>query len=346
MRPEVSVFVPTYNRKEYIEQALQSIFMQEVTFSYEIVFHDDASTDGTAEILKQYENKYPNIVRGVYQKENQFSKGNLAAIWNCQLEMCRGKYCAMLEADDYWIDKHKLQKQYDYMETHPECALYMHNAWKLDMQTGKKELLNTFSESGYYSQRDQVICGLGSKFPATGSFFFIMEYLRVDLPEFVVKAGVGDYPIRQIVANKGKVYYDEQPMSVYRYMSTGSFMKEMKDHLDIYINYVIKMSMFYKQFSEYLDFCFDDIYAKKIDSDILGLAAATCDHREMIPDIGENWLRERLNDCFDLLEGNGWIEAVKDRSSSDETIWIYGTSRLGACCKHSLEKMVCALRAL
>ena len=94
---EVSVFVPVYNHREYIAQTLDSILMQKVTFPYEIVIHDDASTDGTTEIIREYEARYPVIIRCMYQTENQFSQGNLHPIWNCQLYMCRGKYCAMLE---------------------------------------------------------------------------------------------------------------------------------------------------------------------------------------------------------------------------------------------------------
>lgn len=334
MRPEVSVFVAVYNHKEYIAQALDSILKQKVTFSYEVVVHDDASTDGTAEILRSYEKRYPEIIKGVYETVNQKGFANL----DCLFSLCSAEYCALLDGDDFWSDEQKLQRQYDYMTAHPECVLYMHNAWKLDVLTGEKRLLNTFPASGSYELREHVLCGLGSKFPALGSYFFRMNRLRGCYPRFAIETGVADYPMRVMLATQGSVYYDERPMSVYRYLTNGSFMKNIRDHLNAYVDYTLKMCAFYKKFNEYLEYRFDDIYEKKIDSDIWGLAAATCDHREMIPDIGENWLRERLNDCFDLLEGNGWIEAVKDRSSSDETIWIYGTSRLGACCKHSLEK--------
>ena len=332
---EVSVFVPVYNHRKYIAQTLDSILMQKVTFPYEIVIHDDASTDGTTEIIREYEARYPVIIRCMYQTENQFSQGNLHPIWNCQLYMCRGKYCAMLEGDDYWSDPDKLQRQYDYMESHPECSLYMHNAWKLDVQTGSKVLLNTFSQSGYYSQREQVLCGLGSKFPATGSFFFVLEYLRKDLPEFVIEAGVGDYPIRQIVANKGAVYYDERPMSVYRYMTRGSFMKSIRDNMDKYVDYIVKMCVFYQRISEYLDHKFDDIYSMKIDSDILGMAAATYDCREQVEPA---WLQNKLDIFYRMLSGGQWIEDVKKLLDRDEAVWIYGTSTLAAICKQSLEQ--------
>ena len=338
MKKEVSVFVPAYNHAAYIAQALDSILMQEVTFPYEIVIHDDASTDGTTEIIREYEARYPDIIKCRYQKNNQLSHGNLFATWDCQFEMCSGKYCAMLEGDDYWTDKHKLQCQYDYMEAHPECALYMHNAWRLDVRTGEKTLLNTFPESGYYAQREQVLCGLGSKFPATASFFFVMDLLRTDFPWFVVGTNVGDYPIRQILANRGQVYYDETPMSVYRYMTSGSFMKNIRENMDAYLTYITKMCVFYKKFSEYLDNRFDDIYSKKIDSDILGMAAATCDCRECVPEVEQEWFTEKLNYCYRLLDGEQWVGELKRQIGEKESVWIYGTSTLAAICKRSLDK--------
>lgn len=338
METQVSVFVATYNHKDYIAQALDSILAQEVTFPYEIVIHDDASTDGTTEIIKAYEKQYPDIIKCVCESDNQFSQGNLVPIWDCHLYMCTGKYCAILDGDDYWSDSKKLQIQYDFMEAHPECSLYMHNAWRLDVQMGDKVLLDTFPRTGYYSQREQVLCGLGSKFPATGSYFFIMDYLRKDFPSFVIDAGVGDYPIRQIVANKGMVYYDERPMSVYRYMTRGSFMKRIRDDLGAYVKYITKICYFYQQIDEYLGNRFSDIYSKKIDSDILGLAAATYCYKEEVLNTDDGWLINKLNSCYEMLAGSQWIQLVKKQLEKASGIWIYGTSMLGAICKRSLEQ--------
>ena len=338
LKPQVSVFVPTYNHKDYIAQALESILMQEVSFPYEIIIHDDASTDGTTEIVKEYERLYPNIIKCVYQTENQRSQGKLSATWDCHFSMCTGKYCAMLEGDDYWSDHQKLQRQYDFMESHPQYSLYMHNAWRLDVQTGEKVLLNTFPKSGCYSQMEQVKCGLGTKFPATGSFFFIMEYLREYFPRFAIETGVGDYPIRQVLADHGKVYYDERPMSVYRYMTKGSFMKSIRDNMDAYVNYITKMCVFYKRFNEYLGNRFQDIYSEKIDSDILGMAAATYDCQEKALGIDNRWLVDKLNTCYELLTGDQWIGSVKKQLARTDAVWIYGTSTLAAICKSSLEQ--------
>lgn len=338
MQPEVSVFVPTYNHRDYIAQALDSILMQEVSFSYEILIHDDASTDGTTELVKEYENRYPDIIRCMYETTNQYSKGNLFANWDCLFGMCRGKYCAILEGDDYWTDSQKMQRQYSFMKAHPECMLYMHNAWRLDVCSGEMNLLNTFPQSGYYSQTEQVLCGLGSKFPAAASYFFVMNALRENFPEFIIEAGLGDYPMRQILANKGEVYYDERPMSVYRYLTGSSFMKNIHEKLDAYVTYILRMSTFYNCLNAYLDYQFDEIYSKKIDSDILGLAAATYKCKDAVPDIKDKWLATKLQFFYTILSGDGWIESVKEKINKDECVWIYGTSALAAICKQSLAR--------
>lgn len=335
MEKKVSIFVPVYNHKDYIARALDSILMQKVEFAYEIVIYDDASIDGTTEIIQFYEKNYPHIIKNLHQKTNQIKEGKLSASWECLFDMCTGKYCAILEGDDYWSDPYKLQRQYDYMEAHPECSLYMHNAWRLDVLTGKKELLNTFPKSGCYSQREQVLCGLGSKFPATCSFFFVMDLLRTDFPEYVIDTGVGDYPIRQILAKKGTVYYDERPMSVYRYMTQGSFMKSIRDNLDKYVDYIVKMCVFYRRFSGYLNHKFDDIYSMKIDSDILGMASATYDCRETV---GPVWLQNKLDAFYHMLSGEQWVDYLKKLLDQGESVWIYGTSTLAAVCKRSLEQ--------
>lgn len=114
--PMVSIRCATYNQEQYIGQALDSFLMQETNFPFEIVVHDDASTDRTADIIREYEKKYPLIIKPIYEKENQYSKrdGSLQRIIS---EACKGKYIAFCEGDDYWTDENKLQKQVNVLES-------------------------------------------------------------------------------------------------------------------------------------------------------------------------------------------------------------------------------------
>lgn len=110
----------TYNHEKYVEQAIKSILNQKTNFRFELIIHDDASPDKTADIIKAYAQEYPEIIHTVLQTENQYSKGK--TLFEFYLPLCRGKYFAFCEGDDYWIDEYKLQKQVDYMEAHPEVA--------------------------------------------------------------------------------------------------------------------------------------------------------------------------------------------------------------------------------
>ena len=123
--PVVSVCVITYNHGKYIRQCLYGILMQEVTFPYEILIHDDASPDNTAEIIRKYEAKYPEIIKPIYQTVNQYSQGIDVGKYN--FERAVGKYIALCEGDDYWTDPKKLQIQVDFLEEHPEYVGTAHN---------------------------------------------------------------------------------------------------------------------------------------------------------------------------------------------------------------------------
>lgn len=134
----VSICCNTYNHENYIEQCLEGFVMQKTTFPFEILVHEDASTDNTASTVKEYERKYPELFRSVYQTENQFQKQN--TLINILFKMARGKYIALCEGDDYWTDPYKLQKQVDFLEKNEEFVLCSHR-YNLYLQNSG-ELIN------------------------------------------------------------------------------------------------------------------------------------------------------------------------------------------------------------
>ena len=123
----VSIQCLTYNHALYIRQCLDGFVMQKTNFRFEAIVHDDASTDGTQDIIREYEKKYPDIIKPIYQKENQYSKGIPGFITNLVSSKCKGKYIAICEGDDYWIDPNKLQMQVDFLESHPEYSMCFHD---------------------------------------------------------------------------------------------------------------------------------------------------------------------------------------------------------------------------
>ncbi len=120
--PVVSICCITYNHAKYIKSALDGFLKQHTDFDYEILIHDDCSTDGTTEIIKDYAERYPDIIFPLYEDENQWVKGRRGNL-EFNYPRARGKYIALCEGDDYWIDEYKLQKQVEYLENHPECGL-------------------------------------------------------------------------------------------------------------------------------------------------------------------------------------------------------------------------------
>ena len=122
----VSIWCMCFNHEEYVAQTLDSFLMQETDFPFEVIVSDDASTDGTADIIRSYAEKYPDIFKPVLLEENQFSKGvNLFAQYFFQ--RTEGRYVAFCEGDDYWTDPKKLQIQVDFLEANPDYSACAHN---------------------------------------------------------------------------------------------------------------------------------------------------------------------------------------------------------------------------
>ena len=127
-KPLVVIRCLAFNQEKYIRQCLEGFVSQETDFPFVAIVHDDASTDGTADIIREYESRYPDIILPIYETENQYSKhdGSLRGIMQKAVDSTGAKYIAFCEGDDYWTDTHKLQKQCDFMEAHPECSLTYH----------------------------------------------------------------------------------------------------------------------------------------------------------------------------------------------------------------------------
>lgn len=123
-QPILSILCAVYNHEQYLRDCLNGFVMQKTDFQFEAIVHDDASTDKSAEIIREYAEKYPNIIKPIFESENQYSKqdGSLSRIMNETMSHS-SKYVAICEGDDYWTDPNKLQKQVDFLESHPEFGM-------------------------------------------------------------------------------------------------------------------------------------------------------------------------------------------------------------------------------
>ncbi len=227
----VSICCLAYNHKNYIRKALDSFLMQKTNFKFEILINDDCSTDGTTEIIKEYEAKYPDIIKPLYQQENQYSKsfkGHMMS-FNFNFPRVSGKYVAMCEGDDFWVDDTKLQKQFDALENHPECSFSTHTV-RCTTESGKptKELIpaKDTMKVGVISSEDAIrgVCRLPYAFH-TSSYFFRAEYLDEILhhrPDFLEFSPMTDVVLMLFFAAKGCYYRFEETMSCYRRDSVSS----------------------------------------------------------------------------------------------------------------------------
>lgn len=215
----VSIRCIAYNHEKYIRDALEGFVMQKTNFRFEAIVHDDASTDGTAAIIREYAEKYPDIIKPIYETENQYSKHD-GSLWRIMNEACVGKYIAMCEGDDYWIDPYKLQKQVDFLDNNPTYSIIWHDAYiesngKIIKQYKR---YNTDSESPI----SDIIYN-GGLFIPTASIL-VKKDIFVSLPDISVRC---DYTIQMYSAYMGKAYYIKTPMCVYRYNSAGSWTSKI-----------------------------------------------------------------------------------------------------------------------
>lgn len=227
----VSICSLAYNHEKYIRQALDGFVNQKTNFKYEILIHDDASTDGTADIIREYEKKYPDLIKPIYQTENQYSKGRKIS-FEIQFPRASGKYIAMCECDDYWTDEYKLQKQFDAMEQNPNCSFCTHVVQLINEDGTKRDEVRpakNFVNSGLIKSDNfsKIAFGSHAYFFQTSTYFFKTEYakeLSESTPDFV-KAPVsfGDSSLMLYLSTKGDAYFIDEIMSCYRGCSRGSW---------------------------------------------------------------------------------------------------------------------------
>lgn len=215
----VSIICNTYNHFPYITDCLEGFLKQKTNFSFEVLVHDDASTDGTDTIVREYAKRYRNIIKPIYQSVNQYSRGiNISMQY--QFPRVRGKYIALCEGDDYWTDPLKLQRQYDIMEKYPDIDICAHSVERISASTGKRiDFIEPYKQDKIILT-EQVIMKEGG-FVGTSSLFF-RSRLNYDIPKFR-KILPLDYTIQIHGALRGGMLYLCNPMSVYRWMTPGSW---------------------------------------------------------------------------------------------------------------------------
>lgn len=208
--PKVSVSIITYNQKDFIIDCIESILVQSFK-DLEIVIGDDCSTDGTSEICKHYQNKYPNLIKYYRRSENLGMMGN----WIATLKNCSGEYIALCEGDDYWTDPLKLQKQVDFMEAHPDYSIIAHNVQIIGQEFGRA--VNTpyhkGRQSGMVSTLDLI---QGFRLPTNSILYRAIHQSSLFQEAWMLQLRSADKCLYLTLAHQGPVYYEDALMAAYR----------------------------------------------------------------------------------------------------------------------------------
>ncbi len=257
---EVSVVCLAYNHGKYIKRALDGFVSQKTSFSYEVIVHDDASYDDTQSIVLEYAERYPEIIKPVLQKENQYSQKN-PIHKNFTAPIVRGKYVALCEGDDFWTDCNKLQKQYDVMESHGDCSMCVHKVQKVT-EDGS---FHPHSCPDFEMEEQKLnvadFLKLQPRYPFQTSSFFMRSDLWKELvnnpPIFRQVAGVGDEPMLLFMVTHGKIYYLKESMSCYRIFSIGSYSYHLKRSVENKVRSVECMYNMMYEFDKYTNHAYD-----------------------------------------------------------------------------------------
>lgn len=243
----VSICCLTYNHKKFIKTALDSFLSQKTDFRYEIIVYDDCSTDGTQDILREYAEKNPGIFRLYLSENNNYKNDSGQMFVKYLLPHAEGKYIALCEGDDYWVDIHKLQKQYDALEMNGDCSICFHDAMICDMDGNTLHQSQMSSRKHYKNRTCKYSCAeiLELDFYPTASIFFRSDALKsITIPDYFYNRTCEDLPIRITLGALGNSYCINEPMSAYRIGNPNSasgriinngmaISKTLKGHIEI-----------------------------------------------------------------------------------------------------------------
>lgn len=248
---KVSIYCLVYNHGKYLRDALEGFVNQITDFDYEVIVHDDASTDNSSEIIMEYARKYPTIIKPIIQKENQYSKG-VRILDEYVLPRLTGDYIAICEGDDYWTDRDKLQVQADFLDLHLEYSGCVHNTIRKDLWHNKEAVM--YPIVGDHDLNFESLIQDGGACYHTSSLMYRCMY-ALERPEFFNKAvGYSDYPLAIYLVTSGKVRFIDRVMSTYRYGTEGSWSKRTAINKKAILNTTYSKIEMLKSVDQYMNY--------------------------------------------------------------------------------------------
>lgn len=264
----LTVWCLTYNHKQYIGEALDNILNQQVNFKFDIIIFDDASTDGTSQIVREYAEKYPDMIRAYILKNNTYNHSMRNVMLDTfKKENLKSKYVAICEGDDYWTDTNKLQMQVDFLEKNKDCVMTIHSAKQMNYRDKTFKEMRPFKEG--YVPINQIIMETSDIIPTASSVLKLEAFL---IDEEFPNCPVGDKRIWLSVIKKGKIYYFDKEMCVYRYMHNTSWSKNYMLDIRSLSEMYLKLANFYFEYDRYTKGAFKPYPIYKGLSFICGIA--------------------------------------------------------------------------
>jgi len=259
--PLVSVALVTYNQARFIEQAVLSILEQETRFAFELVISDDFSTDGTRDILLDYQKRYPDKIRLILADRNLWKAiPGLETSPTCNiaiLSACRGKYVALLEGDDYWTDPYKLQKQVSALDSDRSCVMCFHSAKVMHEESRLDYCMNAGVGQSHFDLHDIL-----SREWFIPSASMVFRNVISPLPEWITEMLSGDQCLHLLLADKGRFLFLDEVMCVYRKHQDGMSVRLVPDYWTKVIPSWIFM---YSRFNRYFENRYDEDFRCRID---------------------------------------------------------------------------------
>ena len=246
MSKKLTIICLTFNQVKFIRQTIESFLMQKTNFDFEVLIHDDCSTDGTKEIIEEYEKKYPTIIKPIYQKENQWTKGNPSVILNDFIfPNIDSEYVAMCEGDDYWIDENKLQKQVDFLDKHKNYNVCFHPVKVIWEDGSEEDSIFPNKKMVYGKTKLKLKHLLKHNFIQTNSVVYRWNK-SIKIPDNILPI---DWFIHLLNVKNCKIYFmKNEIMSVYRRWAGGIWIDNGTD--TFFMKNGNKIINFYKQMDE------------------------------------------------------------------------------------------------
>ncbi|MEE1279397.1 MAG: CDP-glycerol glycerophosphotransferase family protein [Oscillospiraceae bacterium] len=333
----VTVCCITYNHEDYIRQALDGFVMQKTNFKFKVFVGEDKGTDSTADIIREYAEKYPDIIVPFIRRKNMGAQTNLIDLCN----HANSPYIAFCEGDDFWVDEYKLQKQFDYMQSHEDVRMcytsteilapkdwHLNSYYKSD-KNGKRIIpfcTPGFKRKDYYTLKDFLIV-----FPNhTSSAFYRWNY-DLDIPEWYFRGIIGDIPITLMQMGKGKAVYLPDVTSVYRRSDVGIFMSHSnQEHFaNTRLDYVRFISGLRAHFREYYGGICDGLFRYRTTKEIHNYlnVAKQYKNTKMVTELFKTYPNEAFEAMHSFLGSYNIYSSLQGKLKNNDIYHLYRTRR-------------------